>query len=102
MNEIVLELLANNGYAVLTPEEVEEIRNSAVPTNHIVAVKWIPKQSKVIMIRGDLKTIYFPTYNFPVLDKLPDFSQLTILDFGLTLKAGDYTIDVASLVSDEI
>lgn len=98
-----LEAMERSGYVVLPREELQEVRSSTSPENHVVAVKYNDKTNKVILIRGDLKTIAMPTFNFPVLDleNQPDFTRLELEDFGLTLKAGPgYSISVASLIAD--
>ena len=101
MNQEVLNLLATNGYAVIPMEEVVEIRSSAFPDNHIIAAKFVAKTNSVLMIRGDFKTVFLPTYNFPILgESMPDFLDLKIEDFGLILKAGSCSFTVSSLVSD--
>lgn len=81
--------MEKNGYVVLQREEIEEIRKSSCPENHVVAAKYSTKTRSLLIVRGDYKTINIPTFNIPLLGSAstsePDWSKFTIEDLGLTL-----------------
>jgi len=97
------EAMEKNGYVVLQREEIEEIRKSACPENHVVAAKYSTKTGSVLIVRGDYKTINVPTYNIPVLGSVsePDWSKFTIEDLGLTLVFDGFRVDSTILTKLE-
>lgn len=97
------ESMEKNGYVVLPLEELTEIRNSTHPDNHIIAIKFVAKNSSLLIVKGDYKTISVPTYNVPILGitKQPNFSKIGLEDLGLTVRIDGAKIDAAILMEGE-
>jgi hypothetical protein len=81
------ESMEKNGYVILSLEELNEIRNSAFPENHIIAAKFASSTNSLLLVRGDYKTVNVPIFNIPLigLTAPPNFNILRIEDLGLTL-----------------
>lgn len=81
------ESMEKNGYVVLPLEELNEVRNSKFPENHIIAAKFVVNTNSLLIVRGDYKSISVPIFNIPLfgVSEQPDFHILSIEDLGLTL-----------------
>lgn len=99
------ESMEQNGYVVLPLEEITEISRSRRPDNHIVAIKYSQKTDSLLVVDGDYRTINVPTYNLPTigLEGPIDFSEIRLLDLGLTVAFGkdSYCIDSHVLFAAE-
>ena len=61
------ESMEKNGYVVLPLEELNEVRNSFSPENHIIAAKFVASTNSLLLVRGDYKTISVPIFNIPLV-----------------------------------
>lgn len=97
------ESMEKNGYIVLPLEDINEIRGSKQPDNHIIAIKYVAKTYSLLVVKGDYKTISVPTFNVPLLGRSspPDFSKVKLEDLGLTVVFEDYSVDSSVLLEGE-
>lgn len=100
-HDFAKEIMERNGYVVLHRSEIDEVRRSKFPENHIIAAKYVDRTKCLLIIRGDYKTINVPVFNIPFLDfdASLDVSQFKLEDLGLTLRFGDVSLNSEILTS---
>lgn len=99
------ESMERNGYVVLALRDIDEVSNSKVPSNHIVAIKFVSKTNSLLIVDGDYRTLSVPVFNVPLIgcESPPDFSKITLEDLGLTVIFGSekYKVDAHVLFAAE-
>lgn len=96
-HDFAKEIMERNGYVVLHRSEIDEVRTSLYPENHIIAAKYVDRLNSLLIIRGDYKTINVPVFNIPLIGNdiatSIDFSQIKLEDLGLTIRFGDISLN---------
>ncbi len=93
--------LVKKHFSRLSIVELAEVLTSPNPENYIIACRYIEEVESLLITKGDFTTFFIHQNTLLGRPTKPDFDDIEVIDYGLTLRLGSFEACGQILIEDD-